>query len=300
MSGFNLIDFIFENAEYTDDEKGQLLATIRFCHTSVREDLQPIRTEQFTDEFYDQVVSEHEPENAANMLHGRSDCYIRDRDGTTVKQKSPKSNHGDMVHYYLQTTLDRVPEGLTKIVSYKFLRYTYFENDTVSLYKDVITEPVPYSVTTLKLRVASGVNSTQEYIRNHWKKCLELDFVSKYLQIMNFRAKNCGLPVTFSKFMYILQLSRFRRYYFDVFVKYDTTSPSIVKRNVEFIYNEDQSTVDSYKEYLWVTASLNYFQTLLEYRKYTVEQAHEVLKEEYRIILSEESPFDSKQEVDVF
>lgn len=296
MSGVHLIDFILTNAEYTY-EKGQLFASIRFCDRCVL-DLIPVKTEQFSDSFYDQV-SEDEPENVENknnMPHGRADCYIRDRDGIFVKQKSQKSDHGDIA-YYLQITLDKLPEGLTKIVSYLFLRHTYFEDETVSLYKDVITDPVPYSVTTLKLRI-----STTEVlsVRAHWQKCLELFFVNKYFENMNFRTKHCGLPVTYSKFMFILQLSRFRKYYFTVFMRFDITSPSSVKKNVELIYNDDQSTVDAYKEYIWVTSSLSYFQTLLEYRNYTVEQAHEALKEEHESVLREESPFDSKQEVVVF
>jgi hypothetical protein len=301
----NLVEFILKNAEYTVDEKDQLLVTIRFCDKNVKAEKEPINVEQFHDNFYDKIAQE-DPENVENqynMSNGRLGCYIRERNGKTVmKQKSWQSadDHGDRAHYYLQTPLHCLPNDyLSSILSYSFVRYTYFENDTVSLYKDVITDPVPYSVTTLTLRFIKSLESSLLPIQ--MQKCLELEFVSSYLENVEFLTKHSGLPVTFSKFMYLLQLSRFHKYYCAVFVRFDRTSSSrSVRNNVEVIYHDDQSTVDAYQEYIWVTASLSYFHSLLEYRNYTVERAHRTLKEEYEAMLtSEESPFDSKQDVDV-
>jgi hypothetical protein len=285
---FEVVEVQKENAQPT------CVIKIRASSASLKIDITK-EFENLQDCFYD----------TDDFAHGKADRYFRIRDVLDEKdevitdynqrekvvQLSPKGGDTPFSHYYMQQNLTCLPSNTAMFLLYKFRRQ--YLNEEKSIFVDEVYYPVPYKVATFK------VVFEIELLNNNSELCNKLQNLIAMCSIKS--VGEIDVPVIYTKFMYQLRVSEHYKLYAEIFQKYDSTDDDNVESIVDGIYDDDQQTVDEYKEYLWAKLSLEFYGNYRDLRGMSTEESQDLLRKEYGDIMKMQSPFCARKEIiDIF
>ena len=172
----------------------------------------------------------------------RGDEYIRRRlDHSTMTEEIVKQTDSiditPFAHCYREEKLTKLPDDVEIYVSYSFQRW-YLELATesshASLYVDKVTEPVEYTIETLRIKL--NFDPTCDH------------FIQRLENTINQWCEYTKLPV-YTKLMLVLQCSAQFELYDELYCQFDP-SRELVPRKIEMIL-DDPALIQTNREYIW-------------------------------------------------
>ena len=140
-------------------------------------------------------------------------------------------------HCYKEEKLETLPDDMEIYVTYSFQRWYQeltFDSSHASLYIDKVTEPVEYSIETLRIKLDFNPSSEN---------------FSQRLEAMIHRWYECTTLPVYTKLMLVLQCSAQFELYDELYCQFDP-SREVVPRTIEKIL-DDPVMIQKNCEYIW-------------------------------------------------
>jgi hypothetical protein len=270
-------------AEYgfTSDNKWFYKLRVSFSEKELKEIFpttaeQETITQKFEDTFYD----------TEDFEYGSKDQYIRKRkmDKIRFTQDENLATSEDViiqlstpvveenVRCYVQKPFTGELRELVELFKYKCKRMSkLYKEDaahSIVIVTDTIISPVYYKVVTIKFVFNNGLP-----LFGDWEGYV----MTELAKLSLFYQRLLEVPIIFTKFMFVLQVSKHYQAYESVYVEIKSTQKRMHQKTKERVLNEEQSFVDEYKEYLWCSAAIEFFGNLYVAQHTKIKYCHETL-----------------------
>jgi hypothetical protein len=212
----------------------------------------------YVDTFYHQ--KDETSRKGKEYYRTRLDC--NSNESKTVKQTNSKDlNH--LAHCYKEEKFTIDEKIMSSYMSYAFQRWCITQNESADVqeYVDKVTEPVEYSIKTLRVKlnfdptIPESVNELREMIKK-WGE------YSEY-------------PV-YTKFMLVLQCSPSFDLYEELFSQYDP-SHELVTEKIGGLLNDSAAAIKG-RDYIWFVNNQIYQSQLMFDMDYTEESCYDRLR----------------------
>eukprot|EP00981_Chlorochromonas_danica_P014085 scaffold7302_cov159-Ochromonas_danica.AAC.1 len=240
--------------------------------------------EKYEDSFYDTADDTYKYgcEREFCRKRVRLDCNSHNKNERINLQRTDEN--GASFHSYTQTSITNLPQDVSEkpFLTYIFERQTIQKERDFEIYLDTTTNPVTYQVLTAKFVLdENSFKQKSGNVSNVWK------FIK---QLGHAWVKN-ELPVLYTKFAFVLQVSDNFKLYKTIFSFGCGISDKAMEAMVHAMLDEGQDVVDRYWAYIWTSQALDEFRNLRELRKYSVLECQTRLKEDWEEIFSGQSPY---------